>query len=357
MFNIKRFLVTAVFAGIFGFVEAASLAPLPGYSADISNVTISGLSSGAFMTTQIHVAYSRYFGGAAIIAGGPYYCAGSYPGNTFLENATNACMNPLTASVGPNAPRLLQKAKEFARNGMIDPLENLLDDHVYIFTGSADDVVKSGVVEQTFRFYTDLGLKKENLRFVNTVDAGHAIITDNAEDVPCAETKAPFINNCGFEQSAQLLSFLYPDLNAPAEKLSGRLITFKQSEFVPDFGTERDYSSMDEIAYAYVPTVCESEKCRVHIVLHGCEQGRAVIGEEYVTTTGYNEVADSNALIVLYPQVKPAKPVPLNPNGCWDFWGYSSTNAYVPDFYNHDAIQMKAIIAMLERLGTARAEP
>ncbi|MGH8549378.1 MAG: extracellular catalytic domain type 2 short-chain-length polyhydroxyalkanoate depolymerase [Methylococcales bacterium] len=355
--NVKRFLSAIVFSAIFSGSQADEVNPLPGYSADIKNTTISGLSSGAFMTTQLHVAYSHYFSGAAIIAGGPYYCAGSYTGNTFLENATNACMNPLTESVGPPPEKLLRKAKEFADQGIIDPLENLLDDRVYIFSGSADEVVKSIVVEQTVEFYKKLGLKEQNLRYDNTVDAGHAIITDNANDVPCSETKAPFINNCGFEQSNQLLKFLYPDLRPPAVKLSGRVSAFQQSEFIPEFGTGRDYSSMDDTAYVYVPAACATEKCRVHIVLHGCEQGSEVIGEEYVTATGYNEVADTNALIVLYPQVKPSKPVPFNPKGCWDFWGYSSANTYAPDFYNHDAPQMKAIVAMLERLGATRLNP
>lgn len=353
----KHLLVALIISEVFSGSQASEVGRLPGYAADILNTTISGLSSGAFMTTQLHVAYSRYFSGAAIIAGGPYYCAGSYDGNTFLENATNACMHPLIEAVGPHTAKLVRKAREFAEKGIIDPLKNLLDDRVYIFTGSADNVVKSIVVEQAFEFYKRIGLQEANLRYDDTVDAGHAIITDNTDDVPCALTRAPYINNCGFEQSTQLLQFLYPDLRPPAKKPAGRVIEFQQSEFIPDFGTDRDYSSMDDTAFVYVPVVCETEKCRIHIVFHGCEQGAEVIGTEYVTTTGYNEVADTNALIVLYPQVKPAKPVPFNPKGCWDFWGYSSANTYAPDFYNQDAPQMKAVIAMLERLGANRWNP
>lgn len=354
--KIKRFLAAIVLFAI-ASVSKASDKPLSGYAADIGNTTISGLSSGAFMTAQLHVAFSHYFGGAGIIAGGPFYCSGSYEGNTFLENATNACMNPLIASVGPNVPKLIQKAKEFAGQGIIDPLENLVNDRIYIFTGTKDETVKSTVVQKTLAFYKELGLKQENIQFVNTVDAGHSIITDDSNDVPCPQTKAPYINNCGFEQSVQLLKFLYPGLHPPSQKPSGQVIAFRQGEFIPDFGTPRDYSSMDETAYVYVPSVCETEKCRVHIVFHGCEQGRQVIGEEYVTTTGYNEVADTNALIMLYPQAKPTSPVPFNPKGCWDFWGYSSANPDNPNFYTHNAPQMKAIVAMMERLASARPSP
>ncbi|MCI0655287.1 MAG: hypothetical protein L0Y39_12560, partial [Methylococcaceae bacterium] len=75
--NRQRFLAALVISAVFSVSRADEVNPLAGYAADITQTTISGLSSGAFMTTQLHVAYSRYFSGAAIIAGGPYYCAGS----------------------------------------------------------------------------------------------------------------------------------------------------------------------------------------------------------------------------------------------------------------------------------------
>ncbi|MGH8497694.1 MAG: extracellular catalytic domain type 2 short-chain-length polyhydroxyalkanoate depolymerase [Methylococcales bacterium] len=353
----RRFITTAVCAVLFAESQAADLKPLAGYSADIENTTISGLSSGAFMATQLHVAYSHYFGGAGIIAGGPFYCAGSYARNTLLENATTACMSPLIKSVGPNVSKAIIKAKEFAAQGSIDPIENLVNDRVYIFTGTADNTVKSNVVEKTLEFYKKLGLKEDQLKYVNTVDAGHSIITNNSDDVACALTEPPYINNCGFEQSTELLQFLYPGLLPPAEKASGQVIAFNQSEFITDFGKDKDFSSMDETAYVYVPSACEKETCRVHIVFHGCEQGNKVIGQEYVTTTGYNEVADTNKLIMIYPQAKPSDPIPYNPKGCWDFWGYSGADPKAPNFYSHDAPQMKAVIAMLERLATVRANP
>lgn len=357
MKHAKSLTIAVMLAALVGKSSAANLKALEGYSADIANSTISGLSSGAFMTTQLHVAYSHYFAGAAIIAGGPYYCAGSYAGNTFLENATNACMTPLIDSAGPNVAKSISKAKEFAAKGSIDPLENLLDDRVYIFTGSADNTVKSTVVSKTRDFYLKAGLKPEQLKYVPTVDAGHSIITNNAGDVACPLTAPPYINNCGFEQATQLLDFLYPGLAPPAETPTGQVIAFNQGEFIPSFGTDKDYSSMDATAYVYVPNDCQTEACRVHIVFHGCEQGAKVIGQEYVTTTGYNEVADANKLIVLYPQAKPTQPIPYNPKGCWDFWGYSSPNPSAPNFYSHDAPQMKAVIGMLERLGKPRTSP
>ncbi|MEZ5450219.1 MAG: hypothetical protein R3E89_15050 [Thiolinea sp.] len=51
---------------------------------DPANITVSGLSSGAFMAVQLHVSHSARIRGAAVIAGGPYRCtAGRYPGSWF----------------------------------------------------------------------------------------------------------------------------------------------------------------------------------------------------------------------------------------------------------------------------------
>ncbi len=67
-------------------------------------------------------------------------------------------------------------------------------------------------------------------------------------------------------------------------------------------------------------------------------------------------MADSNNIIVLYPQVQASALVPFNPKGCWDFWGYSSANPFAPDFYTRQAPQMAAVRAMLARLSEPRAQ-
>ncbi len=40
--------------------------------------------------------------------------------------------------------------------------------------------------------------------------------------------------------------------------------------------------------------------------------------------TGINEIAEANNMIVLYPQIKKSIVDPVNPNGCFDWWGYST---------------------------------
>jgi hypothetical protein len=63
---------------IFVLVSCVSAAPdLPNLSStvDSSSVTVSGLSSGAFMAVQMQFAYSASLRGAGIVAGGPFWCA------------------------------------------------------------------------------------------------------------------------------------------------------------------------------------------------------------------------------------------------------------------------------------------
>ncbi len=106
------------------------------------------------MTAQFHVAYSDRLVGAGIIAGGPFYCVGSYETDPeqFFEQATSTCMNPLTESVGPDGKGLFKKAQKLASaNKIADKIitlyptfvlggdENKPYSHIY---GGLPDVLK-----------------------------------------------------------------------------------------------------------------------------------------------------------------------------------------------------------------------
>jgi len=56
-----------------------------------------------------------------------------------------------------------------------------------------------------------------------------------------------------------------------------------------------------------------------NIVLHAF---RWNLGETFARNTGYNEVGELNNIIIIYPQASSTNIT--NPDGCWDFWGYSS---------------------------------
>ncbi|MFT5720008.1 MAG: poly(3-hydroxybutyrate) depolymerase [Motiliproteus sp.] len=331
-------------------VAQAQTVKLPSYQTDLTQTSVSGLSSGAFMAAQFQVAFSSITVGAGIIAGGPFYCAGSHPFIAPMFTATTVCMNPQRVGMSPpDASELLSTAKIFAEHGLIDDTENLKTQKAYLFSGQSDQTVTTAVVDQTAAFYTLAGVPEKNIKYVTNVDAGHAIITSNSQDDACDVTAAPYINDCDITQSQVILEHIYGPLNPPATVLSGKIIQFDQHEF-----ENSPITSMSDAAYAFVPKSCDTETCRVHVAFHGCEQGAAKIGNLFYTTTGYNEMADTNNIIVLYPQVQASKLIPLNPEGCWDFWGYSSPDPFLPNFYSKKAPQMAAVKAMLDRLSQPR---
>jgi poly(3-hydroxybutyrate) depolymerase len=109
-------------------------------------------------------------------------------------------------------------------------------------------------------------------------------------------------------------------------------------------GMGGDTLSLHHTGFAYVPASCAArEACRVHIVFHGCKQTPEDIRDQYVTRTGYNRWADSNNIVVLYPQTR--HELPANANGCWDWFGYTGA-AYA----TKAGPQMAVVRAMLGRL-------
>lgn len=332
-------------------VQAQSREPvaLPALGADLSQTSVSGISSGGFMAAQLATAYSASFMGVGVIAAGPYYCAGTYPQNSLLQNAMATCMSPIVRQVGPRADVSLANARKFAYDGRIDPVENLARQRVYVFSGSNDRTVKTIVSDTVPTYYELAGARAPGqIVYRNNVNAGHSIIVNSNDAVACSDTRAPYINDCGFVQSHDLLRQIYGDGAAPAAKATGELLRFDQRAFI-----KGRRSSMDDEAYVYVPAGCKEGGCKIHVALHGCQQGARIIGDRFYRGTGYNEYADTNRLIVLYPQVVPSMSIPSNPKGCWDFFGYSDDEPRRPAFFTREAPQMAAIVAMVRRLGEA----
>ena len=58
--------------------------------------------------------------------------------------------------------------------------------------------------------------------------------------------------------------------------------------------------------------------------------GTSNLGMSYVKNAGYNELAEANNLVILYPQILLSDENPVNPNGCWDYWGYNDSPGDLP---------------------------
>lgn len=312
---------------VFGAVQAA--APLPKLGTDKSQTTVSGLSSGGFMAVQLHVAYSDTFNGAGIVAGGPYYCAE----NSFFS-AIGKCMSkPADIDVG----KLLSITNQWAKDKEIDSVSNLKESKVYLYSGTLDSTVKSGIVMALKTYYEGL-VNPKNIFYKNDVASEHAMITNQAGKA-CNSKDSPFINNCQFDLAGAILNHLYKKLKPASIKAlpNENFIEFDQTEFVAGHG-------MALTGWAYIPQSCKMSKepCKVHVALHGCQQNTSDVKLEFIQNAGYNRWADSNNMIVLYPQTGKG-----STNSCWDWWGYDSAN-----YAKKSGPQMSAIKAMVDRVAT-----
>jgi poly(3-hydroxybutyrate) depolymerase len=337
-------------------VHAATWARLPALGA--TALTVSGLSSGGYMAEQFAVAHSAGVQGVAVMAAGPYGCA---RGSVF--NAMTKCSCPGergvmldTLSLFPGAgcfvfsPRVLSTLSLMAIEGNaadIDPPRHLANQRVWLLAGGQDPVVHADIVEAVLSVRQALGGTDSTVRRVVLPEAGHGMPTATATQA-CDHTASPFLNQCQVDAAGELLKWLYPPLEgtdvAPeaarrawvrGRAQAGALHRFNQTPYLQGLG----HTGLDRTGWVYVPAACTSPgaACRVHVAFHGCQQGQAfrhpgqaqAYGQRFVQGAGYNDWADNNRLIVLYPQVlpldtgQPTEPYRYNPKGCWDFWGYT----------------------------------
>lgn len=325
---------------------------LPRLGADIAQTSVSGISSGAYMAGQMHLAHGKSIVGAAIIAGGPWGCAESAfagmagSGATTLNamKAVNGCMLNLMAMWGvPDAAALARRAADFAERGLVDPLDSVVRGRVYLFSGQEDGVVRLPIVAAAADFYRRLGMAPGNLKIVSHLPAGHAFIVEDGAGA-CSRTEKPFIADCDYDQAGSLLSHIYGGLSPHADKAEGSFVVFDQAPFAASFGSE---TQLAPEAVVYVPKACrDAPGCRIHVAFHGCAQSRKEIGEAFVRGAGFARWADTNRIVVLFPQIEAGSG---NPQGCWDWWGYTGR-----DFLSRQAPQIAAVWRMVERLAAPR---
>lgn len=360
----RTLVLTATILILASFVLRASHASsdipsLPELGAQTDNNSITGISSGAFMATQFYIAHSASLAGAGIIAGGPFLCALNNSNYLPVYNAMSYCMSgkpvPLSGQFWdgrrwPNIERLLKLTQKAERQGKIDALSNLEHGKLYLFSGTEDRTVEQPVVESNVQLFEKLGVPASSINFQQSVGAGHAFITDDADDTPCPDTQPPYINNCNLDQARVILETIYG--KPESQPGPGQIHAFDQTEFYPSRGA--NLSSLDKVGYVYIPDQCFDGGCHIHVVLHGCQQGARYIDDQFYNGAGFNELASAYNMIILYPQIRKSPNAPQNPEGCWDFWGYSSgvtgVKNGVPDFYSRRAPQIQAIEKMIERL-------
>lgn len=346
---IGRRLSAALFAiGLAAGGSAAAADPaLPSLCIDEAGLSVSGISSGGYMAHQFHVAHSARVMGAGVIAAGPYACAGDgYPRNLLRALTVCSAIGPGPFLGPPVAEKSIGAVQTKADEGLIDDPRGLTDDRVFLFSGTLDNLVPASVVATVGDVYQAFGDAAQTL-LVQNVEAPHAMLTLDFGN-PCLSMESPFINACAFDLAGMTLKQIYGPL-APPKPADDGLHAFTQAEFADP----RTRHGLAERGFVYVPKACaEGARCRLHIAFHGCQQNEAMIGEAFVRHAGYNGWADANDIVVLYPQTAVltmrvlgiSLPWP-NPQGCWDWWGYTG-----PHYADREGPQIKAVAAMIERL-------
>jgi len=291
--------------------------------------------------------------------------------------------------------RLKSQLQSYVSAGSADPTSNLNNDPDYIFSGKNDRTVVQDVVKIHEQIYSSVGA---DIKTNYNLPDNHGFATDNYGG-PCASLNMEFINNCNFNLAYDILNHIFggnlikPSASKPA-LLTGQLVTIEQSAlmnpetvtttdptdptstnifsywakwlqtsmavYIPLFGltlpgtvgtssvgtSSIGASGFDKEAFVYYPANCtKGKKCPVHVALHGCLQGKSKIGDVFAKKAGYLEVAELNDIIIFFPQVVASFFNPSNPQGCWDWMGYSS-----PNYANKLGPQMEGVKKMVDSI-------
>lgn len=292
------------------------------------------------MAVQFHTAHAQLVHGVAALAAPPYFCAVGA-----IANALGRCMKD-----GASIPveQLRERAEQFAETGAIDPLDDMRGDRVWLYRGAGDPVVHSSVADALERYYRTYA-GKATLARVERAGAGHNFPVAAAGASKCETSEPPYIASCDYDAARALLQHLYgPLANNGAPEATGTLREFDQRPYAQI----SESAGLDERGWLYVPAACSATKagarCRLHVVFHGCRQGASFVEDRFARGAGYLESATSNKIVLLFPQVKPTT-APLNPLGCWDWWGYEG-----PEYATKQGRQIRAVRAMI---GDLIAEP
>ena len=346
--------------GVLGAAAGQVLAsPLPALQADTKKISVSGLSSGAAMTTQLGVAYSDRIEAVGIMAGPPYLCA---EGSSMTAMASCLIMQADMAGISIDTinrsrrdnidlPNLLKDTRAFSAAGSIANVSNIAKQRVWVFRGEKDAVVGPNATRAVRDFYSTF---KAQVAPDSPAPVPHTLATDKTDLGACDGTDVDYVSSCKLDNVGRMFGYLY---QWPASErgvaVPGNLTTFDQGDYtVSNTGKKLAPKklSMADSARVYVPTACKAGGCKVHVAIHGCKQGTDEAFDRFSREGGYNDWAESHRLIVLYPRAV-ASDFPQNPEGCWDWWGYAPDDRIDWRAYaKRDAAQMRSIMNMVDAL-------
>ncbi|MGZ3722036.1 MAG: PHB depolymerase family esterase, partial [Bdellovibrionales bacterium] len=231
-------------------------------------------------------------------------------------------------------PELVTETERLAGLGEIDATANLTGKPVYVYASPKDSIINPGNSDKLMEY---LKTYNTGINFVNSVASAHGFPTVDKGGA-CGFGMLPWILKCGYDAAGEILQTMYGTLIAKGTFDATHLIKFSQT----DFGGAQ--TPLFASGWIYVPASCaRGETCKLHVALHGCQMNPEYIQDKFATLAGFNEWAESNKIIVLYPQS--AKLPSVNPYACWDWFGFTGQN-----YVTKSAAQMSALKKMVERV-------
>ena len=296
-------------------------------------ITLSGLSSGAYMAGQYHLAFAEQVIGVAMLAAGPVYCA-----QNSLGLALEHCFNKATSA--PDMASINAYIKQQQSLGTLAPAAALADDKVWIFHGTKDTTVYPALSATLHQQYQQW-LNNDNIILINDKAFGHTFPTDRNDLGRCDVSEAPYLASCGYDAAGALLQHLLGEIKPKTGATTGQLLTINQHQLAAAAA-----DTLAQTGYLYVPQSCTNgQRCRLHVSFHGCKQNADRVGDAFVSGTGLNNYADTNQLVVFYPQTSASSINPFNPNACWDWWGYTGQ-----DYATRNGRQLQAVQQLVNAL-------
>jgi hypothetical protein len=119
-----------------------------------------------------------------------------------MTNALVGCMSSPASIV---VSTLETKIKDFDSKKYIDPVSNLKNSKVFLFSGLKDTTVNPQVVHKSEELYKKFGA---DVKTEYTLNAVHTQPTDDSSLGSCTVAGSPYISNCKYNGAFEALNFI-----------------------------------------------------------------------------------------------------------------------------------------------------
>merc|ERR1711913_226193 len=305
--------------------------PLDNLNINRYTISVSGFSSGGCFSTQFHTAFSASVRGMASLAGAPYVS---------VWDASDE--------------EILEVTRSMASEGLIDSLENMRDDNIYIFQGLVDSITPWWQAARIEGFYQNFLSSDSIVENKDDIESEHGFPTiEPSQGGECSALNPPFyVNYCQYDGAANVLNKTIPGIQLSPPKTSKnenfQLIDFDQTEYFEN--NDAAHNGMDDSGFIFIPSSCSDGElpCHLHLHFHGCGMERGWLGDGYIQRTGFLPLAEANNIVMIFPQIRHSTLDPVNPSGCWDWWGYcGDSDSFL--YATKQGKQMGGVARMVER--------